>query len=178
MRDIKLNLSGSPGGSDEVLVILEGVHQPIPTTPPDDQIAKMLPAPPPDADGPQGHASAPQTEADKIVQKYDALGKAQQHTYGGYGSNLPNFNAKTDQQQQPAQPQPSQVKQQTPTAPAANPPSVLGSRPGAKPTVPNAPAAQPPQVAPTQQPGPVLPLGAPRRKQATQPPPTAQKPQQ
>ena len=30
MKDIHLNLSGSPGGAEEVLVVLEGVHQQIP----------------------------------------------------------------------------------------------------------------------------------------------------
>ena len=30
MKEVKLNLSGAPGGVEEVLVVLHGVHQPIP----------------------------------------------------------------------------------------------------------------------------------------------------
>ena len=30
MKEVKLNLSGAPGGVEEVLVVLQGVHQPIP----------------------------------------------------------------------------------------------------------------------------------------------------
>jgi rod shape-determining protein MreC len=36
MRDVTLNLSGAPGGVDEVLVVLQGVHQAIPPTPAED----------------------------------------------------------------------------------------------------------------------------------------------
>ncbi len=46
MKDIKLNLSGSPAGVDEVLVVLAGVHQSIPTAAVmEDSTAKMLPLP-------------------------------------------------------------------------------------------------------------------------------------
>jgi len=48
MKDIKLNLSGAPGGAEQVLVVLKGVHQAIPNAPPEETTAAMLPVPPPE----------------------------------------------------------------------------------------------------------------------------------
>jgi len=157
MKDVKLNLSGAPGGADEVLVVLHGVHQAIPSAPVvDETAAKMLPPPPPDAPGDSAPAAKPQTEADKIVQKYDALGKEEGHVYGAVGSGIPNFNLKTGAEPKPA-------------APAAVPPQGAASEtPAAKPAVP---ASQPDLNS-----GPVLPLGAPRRKPATAPAPSPKRP--
>src|SRR5436305_5921697 len=91
MKAIRLNLSGAPDGVEEVLVILQGVHQPIPSAPPISQeaIAKM-PPPPQEAGGTNTPKTKPQTEADKIVQKYAELGTQQDHVYGAVGSNIPN----------------------------------------------------------------------------------------
>jgi rod shape-determining protein MreC len=193
MKDIKLNLSGSPAGVDEVLVVLAGIHQSIPTAPViEDSTAKMLPLPPPDGSDSGAATAKPQTEADKIVQKYDALGKEQGHAYGAYGSNLPNFNVKppaaagtapaatsTGNPQQKAAAVP---KENTPDREAAGdtegsgPPAVLGARP----TLPKplTPKPAPRQAAPNTDNGPVLPLGAPRRKPATPPADTEPAPQQ
>ncbi len=152
MKDVKLNLSGTPGAAEEVLVVLQGVHQPIPVAPVvDETSAKMLPPPSSEADGKTAPAAKPQTEADKILQKYDTLGKEEGHVYGAIGSTVPNFNAK----------------------PAGE------ATPAAKPATSGAPApakAPAPQVAaPAPQPktntGPALPLGAPRRKPAPPPAP-------
>lgn len=149
MKNVKLNLSGAPAGAEEVLVILHGVHQAIPDVPPVPQTAvSSLPPPPPDNTA--SSTGAPQTQADKIVEKYDAIGKQQNHVYGALGSNLPNFNAK------PA----SSPKQSAPAAqsPVVSRPDILGaprtSQPAAKKSVPAAP---------------VLPLGAPRRQTAPEP---------
>lgn len=179
MKDIKLNLSGAPGGVGEVLVVLQGVHQPIPTAPvPEDVTAKMLPTPPNDTDENSGAVGKPQTEADKILQKYGALGKEEGHVYGAIGSAVPNFNVK------PGAPAQAPAAQNTPpSAQAPNPkkpeaetaqhsttppgsPAVLGSRPAPKSTS-TAPAT------PNTSSGPILPLGAPRHKPASpeHPPP-------
>lgn len=190
MKDIKLNLSGSPAGVDEVLVVLQGVHQAIPTAPVvEESAATMLPPPPPDGSGGDIPAAKPQTEADKIVQKYDALGKAQGHTYGAYGSNLPNFNVKAGAaaapQKQPAETAKAAAGSDTDEAPATStaenqprpkapadvegsgPPAVLGARITPKPLAPRAaPKPAPTATAPSANSGPVLPLGAPRRKPA------------
>jgi hypothetical protein len=126
------------------LVVLQGVHRDIPTAPVVEQSSARLLPPPPSEGGQNGQQSPkPQTEADKILQKYSAIGRQQDHVYGGYGSNLPNFNAKPGANQ-PTVAQP---------APA---PSILGARPDLpKPAIVKPESREP-----------VLPLGAPRRRAA------------
>jgi rod shape-determining protein MreC len=161
MRDIRLNLSGAPGGAEEVLVVLQGVHRQIPAAPPvEHAAAKMLPAPPPEnPTEATGVAAKPQTEADKIVEKYQALGKAQNHEFGAYGSNVPNFNAKAEVPQI-AKPVANLVPEPKPAVPPK--PSILGARPGAKIPEAVAPASKPVTKSDSE---PAL-LGAPRRKPA------------
>lgn len=184
MKDVNLNLSGAPGGVDEVLVVLQGVHQAIPSAPVVEETAvKMLPPPSPDAGATGENAVKPQTQADKILEKYDQLGKQEDHVYGGVGSNLPNFNAKPAAQAKPTAGTPAASSAPAPEKPAIKPspapapvvpPTVLGARPTGKP-----PAAKPaaPESHPNTSTGPVLPLGAPRHKTAT-PAPSDQSPPQ
>ncbi|HEY6464410.1 MAG TPA: rod shape-determining protein MreC, partial [Candidatus Acidoferrales bacterium] len=128
MKDVKLNLSGAPAAADEVLVVLQGVHRPIPTAPVQVETAeKTLPPPPPETGNTAATITRPQTEADKILQKYDALGKQEGHVYGALGSNLPNFNAK---------PETKSGTESKPAAPAQNPPAA------AKPSVSQPPAVE------------------------------------
>lgn len=196
MKDIRLDLSGSPAGVDEVLVVLAGIHQTIPTAPVvEESTAKMLPPPPPDGSDAGSAAVKPQTEADKIVQKYDALGKEEGHTYGAYGSSLPNFNVKPGTAANPsaapgtsgeAAAQAGNTSAKPAKAPVADgssgdlegggPPTVLGARPAPKPVSPK--PAPPREAAPKADTGPVLPLGAPRHKPATPPSDTEPAPQQ
>lgn len=163
MKDVKLSLSGAPGGAEEVLVVLKGVHRDIPTVPVVEQLTAAPLPPPPSDSGPNGQQSPkPQTEADKILQKYSQLGKEQNHIYGGYGSNMPNFNSKEPPKAQPAMgkaPIPASLGTSLlpDTAPAPGP-SLLGSRNDAP-----RPALRKPESS-----GPVLPLGAPRRKPAAE----------
>ena len=93
MRDVKLSLSGQPGGAEAVLVLLEGIHQEIPNGPIalETHVAP-LPLPPGEKDSSGRSVDQVQTEADKLVGKYEELGKAQNHVYGAIGSNIPNFN--------------------------------------------------------------------------------------
>jgi rod shape-determining protein MreC len=182
MKEIHLNLSGSPGSADEVLVVIEGAHQQIPTTPPQQQTAKSLPPPPEDTAGDQ-QSPRLATEADKIKQRYEELGKEQNHQFGAVGSNMPNFSqrpAAAGQAETPAagrggaavtpppQQKPRQPQEAPKTAPAPQPaspvpggPSILGARPQ---TRPEAPATKPAAPVASQPSGPVLPLGAPRKK--------------
>ena len=201
MKDIKLDLSGAPGGAEEVLVVLQGVHQSIPAEPPILQdSAKMLP-PPMDSDGKTQVSVKPQTEADKVVQRYQDLGKQQEHVYGAYGSGIPNFNlkppgapgapnagaenataeAKPDAPGEGASADSKTVPAvRTPPKPSASAvPSLLGARPGKTPSLtvaPLVPTLKP--AAPEMKPkvnSPVLPLGAPRKKTtSTSPPPAPQ----
>jgi rod shape-determining protein MreC len=138
MKEVKLNLSGAPGGVEEVLVVLQGVHQPIPAgAVVEDAPAKALPPPPAEPGNDSKQPKMTQTEADKVVQKYQQIGKDQNHVYGGLASGLPNFNAK-------------------PNASAA--PGTANPAPG---TATPAPKVAPPTPAAA---SPVLPLGAPRPK--------------
>jgi rod shape-determining protein MreC len=174
-KEVRINLSGAPGGVEEVLVVLEGIHQTIPVGPPVDESAvKMLPPPPPEKDTTSTEPGKVQTDADKIVQQYEAIGKEQGHKYGDHASNIPDFNAK------PPAPPPDQKTAATPAPPVgaatrAATPSVLGAPLGSsvQPLVarPAPPVnATPKQVAPHPVvPKPVLPLGAPHPKA----PPTA-----
>lgn len=148
MKDVKLNLSGAPAGVEEVLVVLQGIHRPIPAAPVEDTAAKMLAAPPPEPGEDGGQTVKTQTEADKIRQKYDAIGKEQGHVYGALGSAIPNFNVKPGSEAKPA----AAAAQTTPPAAAAASPK----------KAPAIPAATP---------GPVLPLGSPRPKTPAVPPP-------
>ncbi len=169
MKDVQLSLSGSPGSVDEVLVVLEGVHQAIPVTAtPDEKTA--LPLAPPSPDEKEVTSNGTQTEADRLLQKYQELGKEEDHVYGAIYSNMPNFAVKPAPK--PAAPPPGA----TPIAPATSVPTgpaVLGA-PVAHPTS-TAPVAPPKHTAtsthPTAavKPPAVLPLGAPHPKTATKP---------
>lgn len=191
MKDISLNLSGAPGGTEEVLVVLEGKHQELPEGPVVDQAAaQILPAPPPEgspsAKGTDDATAAVkrETEADKVKAQYDAIGKQENHVYGAYMSNLPDFNAKA---------QPAQNRQQPAAAAAttdpgtvkpsgandAKPPSaitsgqtppvpgLLGAPPGYRPpqTVSPQTESKPPQLKPAP--------GAPAQAQSSQAKPQA-----
>jgi len=155
MKDVRLNLSGAPGGVEEVLVVLDGEHQPIPTeVPAEEKMAKPLPPPPIDKVTSGEKPGGAQTEADKLVQKYEQLGKEQDHVYGAISSNVPDFNAK------PAPKVIAPPPNINPNTPAAN----RGTVPLGSPLV-TAPPAKPPVAKP------VLPLGSPRPKPAVTPPP-------
>lgn len=171
MKDLHLTLSGAPGGAEEVLVVLQGIHKAIPLEQ-QTQLTSATPLPPPNNAGTAGGpAVRPQTEADKIVQKYQQLGKQQEHVYGGYGSSIPNFNTKPAAK--PATPT-AESGDTKPAAPeqtiTANSP--LGARPGTK--LPSAPPARTltPEAQPNQLPRPVLPLGAPRNRNPAAPTPS------
>jgi rod shape-determining protein MreC len=179
MKEIHLNLSGSPGGADEVLVVLQGEHQQIPNVPPPQQHPVAMLPPPPSETGASQQTPKMATQADQIKQKYSEIGEQEGHKYGAYASNIPNFNQKPQQSQSPASnasapagksatastapklpnsPVKSTVQESGPAAPA-----LLGSRPRGH---ASAPASKPPAVNPAAPDGPVLPLGAPRKKTA------------
>jgi rod shape-determining protein MreC len=178
MKEVRLALSGAPSGVEEVLVVLDGEHQPIPTgVPAEEKMAKPLPPPPPDDKVTSGaQPGAAQTEADKLVQKYQQLGKEQDHVYGAMYSNMPDFASKPT----PKAPAPPPGVAVTPTANRSTTPlgsgPVLGSplQPAAPGPIPRstaasaqsqspAPAVKPPAAhAPGSKPA--LPLGSPRPK--------------
>jgi len=145
MRDVKLALSGQPGGAEAVLVVLEGIHQEIPSGPviADVHVAP-LPLPPGEKDGNRSSVEQVQTEADKIVRKYEALGKEENHVYGAVGSSVPNFNPQKTAAA-PATVAPAASPQTAAPVPAApQAPLPLGS-PRRKTTSTEAPAPPPQQ---------------------------------
>jgi rod shape-determining protein MreC len=188
MKDVHLNLSGAPGGVEEVLVVLEGVHQEIPDVVTGSGLTRMLPPPP--NEGPQDQQAVKmQTEADKIKQKYQELGQQENHVYGGYLSNMPNFNAPpqgkgqtqpqvpaaTDAAAKPASDKVGATAEKAAAKPNLNPAAspqtttssksdVLGARQTSE---PSSAGAQKTVSKPT---GPVLPLGTPRPKPSTEQP--------
>jgi rod shape-determining protein MreC len=128
MKEVKLNLSGAPGGVEEVLVVLQGVHQPIPVgAVVEDAATKALPPPPIEPGNDSKQPKPTQTEADKVVQKYEQIGKDQNHVYGGLASGLPNFNAKPGAATGSSAPA---------SAPKIAPPPPAAAKPLAKPPLP------------------------------------------
>src|SRR3954451_4384913 len=186
MKNLVLNLSGAPGGTEEVLVVLQGIHQNIPKEPPVLQ-AGMRTLPPPSPERRSAPTAKPQTEADKVLEKYQNLGQQQEHVYGGVGSSIPNFNIKLPGRGAPKSPagegtgetnpaaapetggnvssRPSTPTAAPSSAPPSGPPPVLGARPNSKPPAPK--AAAPETARPKVDNSPVLPLGAPRRRNTT-----------
>ncbi len=136
-KEIYLTPSGWQGGLDEVLIVTEGVHQPIP----EQQIAtapvKIQP-PPADtvgANAPQASTAALSTDADRLRQEYKQIGDKDNIQFGE-GRKAPDF-SKVGKQASPVTAQaPAQLqtspKPQTPptgTAPAPTTQAQETSRP-------------------------------------------------
>jgi rod shape-determining protein MreC len=105
-KDIYVVPSGFQNGFEEVLIVLEGAHQPIPeiAVPQSSQPVSMTPPPPgetpaqgtPPKSGSPGVPEAG-TEADKLVERYKKIGEVEGHKYGGYVFNKPpDFNVNPD----------------------------------------------------------------------------------
>ncbi len=99
-KEIFITPSGLQNGFEEVLVVLEGVHQPIPDPAQASPTLHMLPPPPPDStvvtsatpDAPLG------PQADRVLEHYKKIGQVEGHQYGGggLGARLPDFNIDPD----------------------------------------------------------------------------------
>lgn len=113
-REIRLEPSGTRGGVEEVLIVVEGVHQEIPEGEQSNQELHMLPRPPaaPESDPNKmidfsTTGSALTTDADQVLERYRRLGTAQGHTYGAGG--VPNFNIPVPDAPRTAPPKPPQA---------------------------------------------------------------------
>ncbi len=123
-KEIYLVPAGFQRGLDEVLIVVEGVHQQIPNE--TENISgevKMLPPPPhegqPEARSADDVKSDLLTDADRLKEKYREIGTSQNYKFGE-GFSSPNFNKITVPK--PATPTPvPPVKQ--PDAPAQTPPA-------------------------------------------------------
>jgi rod shape-determining protein MreC len=145
-QDISVEPSGLAGGLEEVLVIVQGVHQeipemkaaaapvylapPPPPTPSDAQAAAAQPGAPA---GGAGNASSLATDADKIVEHYEEVSAAQGHKFGENppGSKPADFNF--------------QAKPGDKAAPAVRPraDAETGRGGAGEPATPSAPAQKP-----------------------------------
>lgn len=97
-KNVEVVPSGFANGVDEVLVVLEGVHQDIPQEQAvADKIYMMPPPPPSDKDGstlpagmPSGGTGA-MTDADRLLDRYRAKEQEQGAKFGSYGSKPPDL---------------------------------------------------------------------------------------
>jgi rod shape-determining protein MreC len=135
-KQVFLTPAGLQHGIEEVLVILEGIHQPIPE--PQIENSQIYLQPPPSASEPapeglEGTSSLPfaGTDADRLRQRYQRIGEAQGHTFGQGlpGSRPPNFNLNPDAP--PARPgaAPAVPAAPKPDAEAAKPDPAAGTPP-------------------------------------------------
>jgi rod shape-determining protein MreC len=97
LKEVLVAPSGLENGLEEVLIVLEGVHQPIPAeAPPAVSTLHLLPPPPADpmrATEPAGPAASLETDADRLRERYRRIGEAQGHRFGEGlpGSPPPDF---------------------------------------------------------------------------------------
>jgi rod shape-determining protein MreC len=159
-QEIYVEPSGIQHGLEDVLIVIEGVHQVIPNEPPPNQPVYIAPPTP----NPELQAAAPTppsgTEADKLRAQYKAIGDAQNHKFGesGVGEKPINLNLKPPPvaQTQGSAPQGPGARSQEPgktslpagSLPAPNPkPPTTATAPASPTAVPPAPGPRPPTSA-------------------------------
>ena len=93
-KEIFLTPSGLQNGLEEVLIVVEGVHAPIPETPLASQPVHLQEAPPaePSADPAPAQPGRLTTDADRLVDQYRKIGEAEKHVYGQSAGGAPNYN--------------------------------------------------------------------------------------
>jgi rod shape-determining protein MreC len=90
-QEILVEPSGLQRGLEDVLILIEGVHEAIPEKPTGMQPVYVASAPPGDEGKPLEVTSSPAgTEADRLRAEYQAVGREQNHTFG---SNPPGTKA-------------------------------------------------------------------------------------
>jgi rod shape-determining protein MreC len=96
VKDIVLSPSGLQNGLEDVLVILEGDHAPIPEAPVPNQSVFLQPLPPVEGDAAGTLSPAPsrgaETDLDREVEHTRRLGEDQKHVFGERGRGAPDFN--------------------------------------------------------------------------------------
>jgi rod shape-determining protein MreC len=124
LKEVILAPSGFSDGLEEVLIVLEGVHQPVPPVKEAAQRQQLLPPPPAassDSGSPESRSPAVSlsTDADRLRERYRRIGEAQGHVFGEGvpGSPAPDFNLDSA----PSQPAPAAVE--TPAPPEAPAPA-------------------------------------------------------
>jgi rod shape-determining protein MreC len=95
-QEIYVEPSGIQRGLEDVLIVIEGVHQVIPREPLANQPVYIAPGPPSDDEQTVAATPTAGTAADKLRAQYKAIGDAQNHKFGegGVGEKPANFNLK------------------------------------------------------------------------------------
>jgi rod shape-determining protein MreC len=144
-QDITVEPSGTEQAPEEVLVIVDPVHQAIPDEAPGDSPVFLAPDLSTDDQGQQAGGTG-LTPADKLRDQYKKIGDAQKHVFGvgGPGTPPPNFNLKVPGVNAPAEPSPQNAsapastdKKVAPAAPALT--DKKTAPPVSRPTPPQAP---------------------------------------
>ncbi len=95
-KEIFVSLSGFRNGLEEVLIIIEGVHAPIPDAPVTSQAVHLLAPPPPEAGAAADvlplQTGPLSTDADRAKEHYRKLGEQEGHVYGERSNGAPNYN--------------------------------------------------------------------------------------
>jgi rod shape-determining protein MreC len=161
-QEIYVEPSGIQRGLEDVLIVIEGVHEAIPNEPPSGQPVYIAPS----TSTPDLQVATPmptaETAADKLRAQYKAIGDAQNHKFGesGVGEKPVNLNLKPaplapnqgsgPRDQGPAKPaapaKPAGV--QPPVPSPQSPASAPGPRPQANAKQPPTPTKQPQAPAP------------------------------
>ena len=126
VKEIFLSPSGLQHGLEDVLVILEGDHKPIPDLPPPNQSVHLQPLPPAEGEAANPNAAATvsgntstnasssasntspsktggaQTDLDREVERARRIGEDQKHVFGERGRGAPDFNRVPDPGARPA----------------------------------------------------------------------------
>ncbi|MGH9664824.1 MAG: rod shape-determining protein MreC [Bryobacteraceae bacterium] len=104
-KEINVVPSGIQNGLEEVLIVLNGVHQAIPEASTGAPAIHLLAPPPASAAGQTAGTSgaALSTDADRLVDRYRRIGEAEHHPYGE-GYSIPNFNINPEAKKTPPSP--------------------------------------------------------------------------
>jgi rod shape-determining protein MreC len=110
-KEIFVTLSGFRNGLEEVLIIIEGVHAPIPSAPVTTQTVHLMAPPPVDTSGGtpviQPLQTGPvATDADRTKEQYRKLGEQTGHVYGERSNGAPNYNTPLKTEAKPADAKP------------------------------------------------------------------------
>ena len=129
-KEIFVTPSGLQNGLEEVLIVVEGVHVPIPETTSSSQPIHLQEAPPPDAspDALPAQSGSFATDADRMVDHYRKIGEAEKHIYGQSAGGAPNYNINLNAQPPDAPPMPPASAAPLPS-PAPLPPKAATKNP-------------------------------------------------
>jgi rod shape-determining protein MreC len=173
-QDIFIQPTGVETAPEEVLVIVDPVHQEIPEAPAADTPVFLAPDVKPDKTEAKEVVPKSETTADQMMERYRKIGEAQNHQFGegGPGTPPPNFNLKVPGVNAPAAP--AGATQKAAGANGASAPPVVHPKPPAAAT--ESRAKVPATTAPaTTAPATTLPVPRPRppagQPSATQPKP-------